>query len=64
MSTQKLKIGFSMFSFQEIVSGLVSIQMIFDALQCELFRFKFDSLSSNILEIPEIKLMIIIMGVI
>ena len=33
--TQKSKIGFSMFSFQEIGSGLVSFEMIFEALQSE-----------------------------
>ena len=33
--TQKLKIGFSMFSSQEIGSGLVSFEMIFETLQSE-----------------------------
>ena len=34
--TRKSKIRFSMFSSQEIGSGLVSFQMIFEALQSEL----------------------------
>ena len=32
--------------------------MIFEALQSELFRFKFDSLSSKILKMPEFNLFI------
>ena len=39
--TQKFKIEFSMSSSQEIGSGLVSFEMIFEALQSELFRLKF-----------------------
>ena len=35
---QKLKIGYSMFSSQEIGPSLVSFQMIFEALQSELFE--------------------------
>ena len=54
--TQKLEIGFSMFSSQEIGPSLVSFQMIFEALQSELFRFKFHSLGSKILKIPEFNL--------
>ena len=50
--------GFSMFSSQEIGSSLGSLEMIFDALQSEFFRFKFHSLSSNILKLPEFNLII------
>ena len=39
--TQMFKIGFSGFSSQEIGPSLVSFQMIFEALQSELSRFKF-----------------------
>ena len=39
--TQKSKNEFSIFPSKEIGSSLVSFQMIFDALQSELFRFKF-----------------------
>ena len=39
--SQKLKIGFPKTSSQEIGSSLVSFGMIFQALQSELFRFKF-----------------------
>ena len=39
--TQKLKSGFLMFSSQEIGSSSVSLEIIFQALQSELFRFKF-----------------------
>ena len=46
--TKKLKSGFSIFSSQEIGSSLVSFQMIFEALQSELFH----SLSSKNLKIP------------
>ena len=45
--TQMLKSVFSMFSSKEIGPSLVSFQMIFEALQSELFRFKFDSLGSK-----------------
>ena len=50
--TQKLESKFSMFSCQDIDSSLVSSEMIFEALQSELFRFKLHTLSSNILKIP------------
>ena len=56
--TQKFKSGFSKFCSQEIGSGWVSFQMIFEALQFELFRFNFRSLSSKILKIPEFNLLI------
>ena len=46
------------FVSQEIGSSLVSFQMIFEALQSELFRFNFHSLSSKILKIPEFALRI------
>ena len=46
--TQNLKIWFPMSSSQEIGLGLVSLEMIFQALQSELFRFKFHSLGSKI----------------
>ena len=36
--------------------SLVSSEMIFEALQSELSRFKFDTLSSKILKIPEFNL--------
>ena len=54
--TQKFKIGFSMFSSQEIGSGLVSFQMIFEALQSDLVRFDFHSLRSKLKKIPEFNL--------
>ena len=47
-----------MSSSQEIGSGLISFEMIFEALQSELFRFKFPKLSSNIEKIPEFDLII------
>ena len=50
--------GFSMFSSQEIVSSMASLEMIFYALQSEFFRFKFHSLGSNILKLPEFNLII------
>jgi len=43
--TQKFKIRFSIFSSQEIVSSLVPLEMIFQALQSEVLRFKFRLLS-------------------
>ena len=43
---QNLKIWFLTSSSQEIGSGLVSLEMIFQALQFELFRFKFHLLGS------------------
>ena len=39
--TQKFKSGLSMYDSQEISSGLISLRMIFEALQSELFRLKF-----------------------
>ena len=45
-----------MINSQGIGSDLVSFQMIFQALQFELFRFEFHSLSSKILWIPEFNL--------
>ena len=48
--------GFPRLSSQEIGSSLVSLEMIFEALQSELFRFKFHTLSSKILKIPEFNL--------
>ena len=51
-----LKSGFSIFSAQEIGSSLELFQMIFEALQFELFRFNFHSMSSKILKIPEFNL--------
>ena len=54
--TQKLKSGFLRFSSQEIGSSLISLWMIFEALQSELFRFKFHSLGSKILKFPEFNL--------
>ena len=46
------------FSSHEIDSSLVSLKIIFEALQSELFKFKFYILSSKILKIPEFNLMI------
>ena len=54
--TQKLKSWFSMSSSQGIASSLISFEMIFRVLQSELFRFKFKSLSSKIVKIPEFNL--------
>ena len=48
-----------MVSSQEIRSRLVSHRKIFEDLQSELFRFKFNSLSSKILKIPEFNLRIV-----
>ena len=45
--TQKLKSGFLKFISQEIGSSLVLLQMIFGALQSELFRLNCHSLSSK-----------------
>ena len=56
--TRKFKTGISIFSSQGMGSTLVSLRMIFKALQSELFRFKFHSLSSKILKIPEFSLLI------
>ena len=41
-----------MFGCQEIGWAWVSIRMIFEALQAELFGFLFDKLGSKIVEIP------------
>ena len=46
----------SVFRSKEIGSRLVSFSMIFEALQSELFRFKFHSVSSKILKTQEINL--------
>ena len=54
--TQKLKSVFLILSYQEIGSSLVSFGMIFDALQSEFSWFKFHSLGSKILKIPEFNL--------
>ena len=54
--TQKLNNGFSIFIYQEIGRSLVSYEMIFEALQFELFRYKFYWLSFKILKIPEFNL--------
>ena len=43
-------------SSQDIRSILVSFLMIFEALQSELFKIKFQLLSSEILQIPEFNL--------
>ena len=45
-----------MFSLQEIGSSFASLEIIFGALQSDLFWFKFDSLGSKILKFPEFKL--------
>ena len=60
--TQKLKSGFPTSNSQGIASSLVSFQMIFEALQSELFRLKFPRLSSKILKIPEFNLTIEVNG--
>ena len=54
--TQKLKSGFLTSSSQGIASSLVLFEMIFEALQSELFRFKFHAPSLKILKIPEFNL--------
>ena len=46
------------FSSQEMGSSLLSLEMIFEAPRSELFRFKFSTLSSKILKIPEFYLAI------
>ena len=58
--TQKFKIGFWILNSQGISSSLVSFGMIFEALQSDRFRFKFHSLGSKILKIPEFNLDIFI----
>ena len=47
-----------MFSSQGIGSVLFSFLMIFEALQSEILRFKFHSMSSKTLKIPKFKLYI------
>ena len=42
--------------FPEIGSSLTSLEMIFEALQSELFRFKFHTMSGKTLKIPEFNL--------
>ena len=54
--TQMLKREFSVFSSQGIGSSSVSFQMILKALQSELLRLKFYSLSSKKLKFPEFNL--------
>ena len=44
---------FLRFSSQEIGLSLVSMEMIFETRQSELFRFKFHTLISKMLKIPE-----------
>ena len=56
--TQILTSGFSIFSSQEIGPSLVSFEMIFAALQSELFH----SRGAKILKIPEFNLFIYILG--
>ena len=48
----------SMFSAEKIVPRLVSFQMIFEALQSELFRFKFHYQGLKIQKNPEFNLLI------
>ena len=55
---QKLKNGVLILNSQGISSRLVSFGMIFEVLQSKLFRFKFHSLVSKILKIPEFNLTI------
>ena len=43
---------------QEIDSSLVLLQMIFEALQPEIFRFKFLSLGLKVLKFPEFNLIV------
>ena len=47
-----------MFISQEIGLGLVSLEMIFEALQSEPFRLNFHSLSSKIPKIPDLSLVL------
>ena len=42
--TQKFESGFSIFSSQRMGPSLVSLRMTFDALQFDLFKFKFNTL--------------------
>ena len=48
-----------MLSFQQIGSTLISLKMIVDALQSELYKLMFYSLSSKILKILELNLAMI-----
>ena len=50
MPTQKSKIWFSILSFREVGSSLVSFSMIFQVLQSEILRIEFHSLRSKILK--------------
>ena len=54
--TRKFKTGISIFSSQGMGSTLVSLRMIFKALQSELFRLKFHFLESKLQKIPEFNL--------
>ena len=54
--TQKFRSWFSVFSSQDIGSGFISFEMIFEALQSEPFRLKFQRLISKILKFPEFNL--------
>jgi len=56
--TQKFKNRFFIITSLEIGSSLVSFQMIFQALQSEIFSFKIQLLSSKTLKIPESNLAI------
>ena len=56
--TQILKRTFLIISTQGIRPSLVSFEITFEALKYELFRFKFHSQSSKILQIPEFNLVI------
>ena len=47
LPTQNLKTAILILSSQETGSSLVSLTMIFGALQCELLRFKIQSLGSK-----------------
>ena len=60
MPTQKLKIPFLRFNSPEIGSSLISSEMVFEALQSEIFRFKFHFLGSKLQKIPEFNLYYII----
>ena len=53
-----LKKFFSIFSSQEISPSLLSFQVIFEALQSELIRYKLHSPGSKILKISEFNLKI------
>ena len=57
--TQMPKKGCSTFGTQEIGPRSISFEIIFGALQSELFRFKFHSLGSKIQKIRNFNLFII-----